>query len=931
MKNVPAILLLLLLLLTYSASAQTFQTAIGYPLPTDERGVSGLITNAGDYLVLGGNVQHPSGFFNPAGDLQLVRLNNLGNLVNPGRIIGQDVAESAVWMEKATDCNGAAGYIIAANQYNGPGHDMLLTLTNAGGSPTWVRRIGTIADDERSACVKQDASGNFILVGTRTDAGTGLSTVHAVKTDCKGNLLWERIYDAGISVRAASVTAFATSMAACGNQPAEYFVTGTVSAAAGGNEEVFILSLNAATGSVSFMRTYDITQGADDVATCIQGNCTATPLANGGLWVSGYTLDAGGSAPKKVLLLQTDLNGNLVWANNYDVQNSPMEFATHFQFAANGKLVLTGNAEETGVSDPPETGQCLLMRVSDDGNSLDWTRIFRMGFSARGNRVEPNPADEYFISGYTFEIVQPQQFDYNILAIKTDHDGQTTGDCYHSPVTEIIHRSPKMKILSPVVTMPQDFFPTSLLNVVYQDKQTFCPQQNIDPCDTLALNASFIWSLSGTTVTFSDQSTVGSGSIFSWTWDFGDSNTGSGPNPTHTYATPGTYTVCLVITGGTAGALCRDTICRDIVIKPVATGCLCDSSFFAAVAAGFTTSGSNPVGFTPVALDTCDQVEWLWGDASPSTFSSANTTVFHTYSLPGAYSVCMVVTRVASDGTVCKFEHCTVIQVSGEPEVCPGNLVLNGDFSQGLTAGNLGSGGTCANWSTWTNSPQVILFDTCQDAGAIQMWGDQVVGESIQQPVTFQQGGIYEVSFCGKWLPTVQDSVRFRFRASTGLPGSYLNCTGACDEIYLSPVLTTNWVTYTSAPWTALQNFNTLTISVWNNFAINDGAYVSWARIDDVCIRRIGTSAAGDLPGQRPVTMYPNPTGGYTTLEFGEAIPNAASFVVTDLLGRTVQQETLAAGSSRHTFSLENEPAGIYLVRLLENGAVVWTGKLIRE
>lgn len=1019
---------LLVLILTFNTLhlfSQTFQTAIGYPVPTDERGASGLITNTGEYLMLGSNLNHPSGLFNPAGDMQLVRLNSLGNLIQPNKILGQDVGETGTWIEKALDCAGTAGYIIAGNEFNGGNNNMLLTLTTTSGNPVWVRRIGLLNDDEKSACVKQDGTRNFILVGTKTNTGTGASAIHAVKTDCAGNLLWERVYSLGLPATATSVTAFATFQTPCPNLPNEYFITGKISSAAGGNEELFILSVNATNGAVSWMKTYDIAPNADDFGACIQGNCAGPSPAVGSLWVSGYSLETSGSDPRKVLMMQTDIAGNLQWANNYDVQSSEQELSTHFQFAANNKLVLTGKAEDPGVSDPPEIGNCLLMRMTDNGNTVDWTRVFQMGFASQGNRVEPTTADEYFITGHTYEIIQPHVFDYNILAIKTDNLGQTTSSCFHSPATLIIPRQPIVTSVQPTPVIPQDFFPTSLTTVLYDDKQTHCPQQPIDPCDTLALNANFSYSVSGNTVTFTDLSTIGSGSIFSWNWDFGDANTSNLQNPVHTYSSPGGYVVCLIVSGGSAGALCRDTICfdivihdtpsdpcdsvglvanfstavsgntvtftdlstivsgtifswswdfgdagtsfvqnpthtysstgvytvclvvmaygtnsattmcsdticKEIVIEKLTDGCLCDSSFFAAVNAGFTTTGTNPIGFTPVALDTCDKVLWLWGDGSPNTNSVANATVFHTYTTAGTYFVCMVVTRVSIDGQICVYEFCKQIQVS-EPMLCEDNIVLNGDFTAGLVPGNLGGPGNVNNWTTWTNTPQVIVGDTCQEAGAIQMWGNQVVGESIQQPVAFTMGGIYEVTFCGKWVNTVQDSVRFRFRASTGLPGSYLNCSGTCDEIYLSPVLTTNWVTYTSAPWTATQNFNTLTISVWNNYNINDGAYVSWSRIDDVCIRRIGTSATKDLAGQVSATLFPNPTSGDMTLEFGKTLESDAQIFVIDLMGRTVQQVVVGMGKTSQSLSIGHCPSGIYLVQGLSNGKPIWSGRVVKE
>ena len=49
------------------------------------------------------------------------------------------------------------------------------------------------------------------------------------------------------------------------------------------------------------------------------------------------------------------------------------------------------------------------------------------------------------------------------------------------------------------------------------------------------------------TVQFTDTST---GSPTTWLWDFGDGTTGSAQNPSHTYTTPGTYSVSLIASNG---------------------------------------------------------------------------------------------------------------------------------------------------------------------------------------------------------------------------------------------------------------------------------------------------------------------------------------------------------------------------------------------
>ena len=53
---------------------------------------------------------------------------------------------------------------------------------------------------------------------------------------------------------------------------------------------------------------------------------------------------------------------------------------------------------------------------------------------------------------------------------------------------------------------------------------------------------------------------------YSYTWDFGDGNTGSGPNVTHTYASTGTYNVTLSIADSASG--CFNSMTQSINTTP---------------------------------------------------------------------------------------------------------------------------------------------------------------------------------------------------------------------------------------------------------------------------------------------------------------------------------------------------------------------------
>jgi PKD repeat protein len=76
---------------------------------------------------------------------------------------------------------------------------------------------------------------------------------------------------------------------------------------------------------------------------------------------------------------------------------------------------------------------------------------------------------------------------------------------------------------------------------------------------------SFMNQCIGDTTFFTDSTTISSGSIVDWSWDFGDGNNSQDQNPFHTYSATGNKTVSLVTIsdGG-----CSDTISQVIEIAP---------------------------------------------------------------------------------------------------------------------------------------------------------------------------------------------------------------------------------------------------------------------------------------------------------------------------------------------------------------------------
>ena len=126
-------------------------------------------------------------------------------------------------------------------------------------------------------------------------------------------------------------------------------------------------------------------------------------------------------------------------------------------------------------------------------------------------------------------------------------------------------------------------------------------------------------------------STASGGAV---SWDFGDGNTSTQTNPTHTFAGAGLYNVCQYV----AHPSCPDTMCQQINI-----GC----------AGPFVGWVATPNG---LQVDFLDQTpgnpqSWLWdfGDGNTSGMQSPS----HTYASAGTYQVCLTVTDSCGSDSTC--------------------------------------------------------------------------------------------------------------------------------------------------------------------------------------------------------------------------------------------------------------------------------------
>ena len=130
----------------------------------------------------------------------------------------------------------------------------------------------------------------------------------------------------------------------------------------------------------------------------------------------------------------------------------------------------------------------------------------------------------------------------------------------------------------------------------------------------------------GATASFTNTSTPAPASVL---WNFGDGNTSTTLNPTHTYAAPGNYLVKLYNTY----SICRDSFQRIVIVRPKPT-----ANFSAA-----NRSNCKPpfvVNFQDLSTGNVTAWQWDFGDGNTSTLQSPS----HSYNIYGSFTVRLIVT-----------------------------------------------------------------------------------------------------------------------------------------------------------------------------------------------------------------------------------------------------------------------------------------------
>ncbi len=269
----------------------------------------------------------------------------------------------------------------------------------------------------------------------------------------------------------------------------------------------------------------------------------------------------------------------------------------------------------------------------------------------------------------------------------------------------------------------------------------------------------------GNITTFTDLSDGNGTTISSWQWNFGDGNSSTVQNPTHTYSQGGTYNVSLIVTNQYN---CSDTLILPVVVDSIP---LADFSYIPACLGYAVPFTDESVSFgSPI-------VSWEWNFGDGNTASAQNPT--HTYGSSGTFMVTLVVTN--SGGCT---DTVSIPITVYEPPLA--DFTWNGSclgFATNFTDSSTSGSGIISGWS-WD-------------------FGDGIGNSTLQNPSYIYSGsGLYTVTLIVSDNNGCSDTIVQSIYVGP-LPTADFSNTSACagDSVFFTDLSSGNGHTITSWTW----------------------------------------------------------------------------------------------------------------------------------
>ncbi|MCK6692401.1 MAG: T9SS type A sorting domain-containing protein, partial [Thermoanaerobaculia bacterium] len=257
------------------------------------------------------------------------------------------------------------GYIAAGNVESvSDSTNIYLLKTDADGNKLWARIFGGPGVDQAWAVIPWD-DGGYIIAGTTTSYGNGGSDIYVLRTNSRGEMLWDNTYGGSQNDDNGWITAIRTT-------DGEVAIASTTSSSDGdivgnnGNTDIWLLRINPE-GDLTGSRCYG---GA--TFDYIGRRGLQQTADNGFVLSGGLACAAGLYTPicNEAYIVKTNADGSVAWSNTY---NGGYDFGFAF-----GGITATSDGGfavacwvDTIINGAPDDNEIGLLKVNAAGD-LQW-------------------------------------------------------------------------------------------------------------------------------------------------------------------------------------------------------------------------------------------------------------------------------------------------------------------------------------------------------------------------------------------------------------------------------------------------------------------------------------------------------------------------------------------------------------------------------
>lgn len=486
-------------------------------------------------------------------------------------VLAQDPFERIITMPGALESKGVAmdseGHFVVSSVNE---DNIQITRLAPNGDHVWTKKYPYFNEEGLYGNSIAVGPQGIIVAGYAMGVGTGSRDGLIMRIGLDGTLLSSKRIDAGAS------NAFHYLKAINGG----FIATGRSDA--GGNAYDMLLAKLDNAGEVLWMKTYG--------TPAWDWGYEAIELADGGFALVGYGDGLGTGFSPSAYLVRTDAMGNELWARSIS-SGTGVDEGYCVAESPTGELYVGGRSLGFVVG----TVSAFITKLTSSGNHV-WTRVLEQGIEtvalstnedggvtwlAHPQYIEGGPGD-YELAWGKFAAdgtIQSTKFygsagsdnattffpmedgsiailgfsngysdEWAGLVIRTDAD--LNAACNNIDLN--IEWTSDVAEVEPFTSLPGSGFTAFQYPLGTEDVTV----STFNPC--CSVYADFDAASTGFDWTFTNTSTGAD----TYLWNFGDGNESEEASPVHTYATNGTYTVCLTAFGDCG----EPTYCADIAI-----------------------------------------------------------------------------------------------------------------------------------------------------------------------------------------------------------------------------------------------------------------------------------------------------------------------------------------------------------------------------